>query len=92
MGRDEVLRILKSCRGEMAERFGVRRLRLFGSYARNEAGPRSDVDLLVEMPPSYEKFFALQEFLEEKLNRTVDLGRKLRPSIFLRASSEMIDV
>jgi hypothetical protein len=41
MRRDEVLRIAAS--------YGVRDVRVFGSVARGEAGPKSDVDFLVEM-------------------------------------------
>ena len=32
----------------MGERYGVRNIRMFGSFARGEAGPESDLDLLVE--------------------------------------------
>ena len=35
----------------LAERFGVKNIRIFGSVARREAGERSDIDLLVEFPP-----------------------------------------
>ena len=48
MNRDEVIGFLSLHRQELEERFGVCSLSLFGSMARNEAGPESDVDLLVE--------------------------------------------
>ena len=41
--REDILRI--------AERRGARNLRVFGSVARGEAGPESDIDFLVEMEP-----------------------------------------
>lgn len=41
--REEILAI--------ADQHGVRRVRLFGSVARGDAGPDSDVDLLVELEP-----------------------------------------
>lgn len=57
---------------------GVTRLVLFGSAARGEAGPASDLDLLVEfrsMPPKEraDALFGLQEDLERVLGRAVDL-------------------
>jgi len=46
--RDDLLRTLASKRAELG-RLGARRLGLFGSFARDEAGPDSDVDLLVDL-------------------------------------------
>jgi predicted nucleotidyltransferase len=47
MRRNEAIGFLSSHRQELAERFGVSSLALFGSVARDEAGPDSDVDILV---------------------------------------------
>lgn len=76
----------------------VRRLLLFGSAARGDAGPSSDVDLLVEfepMPPRQraEALFGLQEDLERLLGRSVDLveeGAVRNP--YLRRSIEQAHV
>ncbi len=46
MRRDEVLAVLRAHKSDL-ERFGVRSLALFGSVARDEAGPDSDLDLLI---------------------------------------------
>jgi predicted nucleotidyltransferase len=53
----------------------VRSLFVFGSVARAEAGPESDVDLLVDFqgPPSFDQYMALQEGLERALGCKVDL-------------------
>ena len=48
MTRDELLEKLRELKPWLAEQ-GIVNVRLFGSYARDEAGPDSDVDLLVEM-------------------------------------------
>ena len=48
MQRAEVIRILSEQQAELALRYGVKSLYLFGSVARDEAVPASDVDLLVE--------------------------------------------
>ena len=48
MRRTDVIALLAPRRDEIAQRFGVRSLSLFGSVARDEARPDSDVDVLVE--------------------------------------------
>jgi len=56
--------------------FGVTRLGLFGSFARNEAGPESDVDLLVEFDPgrkTLKNLVGLSRHLEALLGRKVEL-------------------
>ena len=55
---------------------GARRIGVFGSYARGEAGGESDVDVYVEFDDAkrtYDNFFALHELLENLLGRRVDL-------------------
>ena len=77
MSRDEVLALLKAALPDLQRRFGVRDLAVFGSVARNEAGPNSDVDILVAFEPGkpggYFQFFALQEDLQSRLQTRVDL-------------------
>lgn len=74
MRRDAALALLSRDR-EALRRFGVRSLALFGSVARDEAGERSDVDLLVEFeePVGLFEFLALKEHLECVLGCPVDL-------------------
>jgi predicted nucleotidyltransferase len=59
----------------LLERYGVRRASLFGSVARGEDGPDSDIDILVEMPDSASllELAGLKIDLEEVLNREVDV-------------------
>lgn len=57
-------------------RYGVRRYGLFGSFARNEATIKSDVDLLVEFVPEQKTFLNFSNlafFLEDILQRQVEL-------------------
>jgi uncharacterized protein len=74
MRRDDVLAVLRAQREEL-RRFGVVSLILFGSVARDQAGPQSDVDLLVELqrPAGYFAVVRLQEYLEQLLKARVDL-------------------
>jgi predicted nucleotidyltransferase len=74
MRREEALRILAEHRLEI-EAFGVRSVAVFGSVARDEGRPDSDVDVLIEInrPFGYFKFLALEEYLARILGRKVDL-------------------
>jgi predicted nucleotidyltransferase len=82
MRRDEILRLLHEHQTELS-RFGVRSLAVFGSVARDEARPESDVDILVEFgePVGLFEFVRLQIHLQELLGRQVDLVTRdaLRP-------------
>jgi predicted nucleotidyltransferase len=90
--REQALRHLAGARAELAD-LGVRSLDLFGSVARGEAGPGSDVDLLVEFdkPIGLFHFFRVQRRLQEILGCRVDLvmrdavKRQLRDRIFAEA-------
>jgi predicted nucleotidyltransferase len=58
------------------KRLGVKSLRLFGSVARNEARPDSDIDFLIEFisEPSFFELFEVQYFLEDLFHCKIDLG------------------
>lgn len=74
MQRETVLQMLHDHMAELRER-GVASLAVFGSVARNEAGPASDVDILVEFskPVGLFEFVRLQMYLEALLGCRVDL-------------------
>ena len=60
---------------QLGERYGIRNIRVFGSLARGEAGPESDIDLLVEYVPGHGGF-AFVDFcdaVEGLLRRKVDV-------------------
>jgi hypothetical protein len=59
----------------LTRRFGVTRLALLGSTARDEAGPDSDVDIVVgfDGPATSARYFGVQFFLEDALGCPVDL-------------------
>lgn len=75
MKREEVLDFLSARQAEIRRRFGVDSLALFGSVARGEAGPDSDIDLLVEFreTPGLREYMEFKFWLEERLGRRVDL-------------------
>jgi predicted nucleotidyltransferase len=85
MKREEVLSILGARQAELHEQYRVRSLSIFGSVARDETRPGSDVDLLVEFdrPVGLFAFIGLQQFLESLLGCKVGLGtlRSLKPRL-----------
>lgn len=75
MNRTDVLQQLASSKAELARRYGVMRLALFGSVARGSSRPDSDVDILVAFdgPATSSRYFGVQFFLEDLLGCRVDL-------------------
>ncbi|MGB9742554.1 MAG: nucleotidyltransferase family protein [candidate division WOR-3 bacterium] len=70
----EIKEIIQEHKKELEEKFKVKRIAIFGSYARNEQSNESDVDILVEFSePVGLLFFHLAEYLEELLGVKVDL-------------------
>ena len=73
--RDEILSLIKQHQSVLAERYGVEVVGLFGSYAREEPKPGSDIDLLVEIlrPVSLFELIGAEIYLSEILGGKVDL-------------------
>ena len=93
---DEI-RAKKSAIAALCTQYGARRMRVFGSVARREERPDSDVDLLVEFPPGYDLFaqrLPLTERLAELLQRRVELipEHELNRHIRDRALNEAVDL
>ena len=91
MTRDEILRKLEDNRDNIRG-LGVRRLGIFGSYARGEETARSDLDFIVEFDEAtLHQYLDLKEFLESLFGRPVDLvfadavKPRLRPIIHAEA-------
>ncbi|MEN3010483.1 MAG: nucleotidyltransferase family protein [Candidatus Bipolaricaulaceae bacterium] len=81
----EIREILRQHKAELAEKFKVKELSIFGSYARGEATPESDLDILVEFsePISLFRFLELEEYLSQLLGVRVELVSRaaLKPHI-----------
>lgn len=94
--KNQIIRILKQYREELKD-FGVKSLSLFGSVVRGEEMPESDVDILVEFDPTFDRiglfaFIRLRYRLEELLGRKVDLVTPdaLKPKMKSRISTEAV--
>jgi len=69
-----VLRIIRGIQSELVDRFTVQRIGVFGSFAKGDEGPESDVDIIVELAePTFDHYMDLKFRLEEVLKRPVDL-------------------
>lgn len=96
MDRASILAVLGARRPEFASRFGVRAISLFGSAARDQLRPDSDVDILVEFdaPPTFERYFGLKDALQAALAREVDLvtPNSLKSRVRAGIESEIVRV
>ncbi len=73
--KQDVFKILYQNRDRL-KGLGVSRIGLFGSFARGEQHPDSDIDLLVEFEPgqkTFDTFMELSFLLEEIFNRKIEL-------------------
>lgn len=71
--REKILRALRRNRN-LLEKYSVRKIGLFGSYAAEKGRVRSDVDFLVEFEiPTYDNFIGLSNALEKILGKKVEI-------------------
>ena len=96
MNRDEALKLLRAHKATLAQRFGVVDLALFGSIVRNQDTGDSDVDVLVrfDLPATSRRYFGVQFYIEDLLERPVDLvtDKALRAEMRPYIEAEMISV
>lgn len=93
--KEEIISFLQTHKSELECRFGLTKIALFGSFARNQAHEASDIDFLIETrTKSYDNLFDLQEFLETNLHNKVDLCSldSIRPFIMRSIQEELIYV
>jgi predicted nucleotidyltransferase len=92
----KIKRILLSHKQDLSDKYGVREIGIFGSFARKENTKNSDIDILVELekPMGFFKFIRLEREVSELLGARVDLVTKnaLKPHIGQRILAEVIYV
>lgn len=96
MKRQQAIDLLTRSKPELQERYGVTRLALFGSTARDTATSSSDIDILVAFdgPATSMRYFGVQFFLEDLFGCPVDLvtEKALRPELRPYIEQERINV
>lgn len=96
MNKQRTLELLARSMPELQSRFGVVRLALFGSTARDSATSDSDVDILVDFdgPATSKRYFGVQFYLEDVLGCPVDLvtEKALRTQLRPYIDRERVDV
>jgi predicted nucleotidyltransferase len=93
--REFILDRLRATKPDLEREFPLRRMALFGSVARGDAGPESDIDILVDVDASIGlRFVTLAERLEALLGHGVDLvsRRAVKPLLWKQIEPELIDV
>lgn len=77
MNKQQILTSIKADKPYLQEHFGVEEIALFGSYARGDEKPDSDVDILVNTKiKTLKNYFSLLDYLEAKLHKKIDLVTK----------------
>jgi predicted nucleotidyltransferase len=96
MNKQRALDLLSRSKPELQARFGVTRLALFGSTARDTATNDSDIDILVAFdgPATSKRYFGVQFYLEDLFGRPVDLvtEKALRPELRPYIEQEQVNV
>ena len=94
--RDSLAEKLRSALPELRRRYGLRRVQMYGSVARGDARPDSDVDLLVEFDhvPTLFSIGRLQVDLEALLGRHVDIATPggMHPRVLAAARADAIEI
>jgi uncharacterized protein len=77
MEHEDIIQLLRDEKRTLQEKFGLLSIGLFGSHSKGTEGPGSDVDLLVELSEArFDSLAGLQIYLEDKLQKPVELVRK----------------
>ncbi len=76
MKKEIIIKIVADHKQELKDRFGVEKIGLFGSYARGDENPTSDIDFVVELNnPDLFKLVAVKNYLQTILNSEIDVVR-----------------
>lgn len=75
--QQNILNFLSENKLFLREQFHIEKIGIFGSFARNEQNPDSDIDILIEMENNvsnvYDLKWNLREFLKNQFQRDVDI-------------------
>ena len=94
MHKEDIIDFLTKHKQMLLEKYHVTNIGLFGSYAKGNYTDKSDIDILVDMPSSFDLYYDLKEFLEISFSKPVDLGlyHNMRSLIKKKIDKEIIYV
>lgn len=76
MNREDIINFISGHKAEFEQKFGAKKIGLFGSYARGEVREGSDIDIVVELEkPDLFCLIGIKQTLEEALDHRVDIVR-----------------
>ncbi len=76
LNKDYIINFINIQKPELQSKYGVKRIGLFGSYARDFADQDSDIDIVVEInKPDLFILIGIKQFLEDSLGAQVDIVR-----------------
>jgi uncharacterized protein len=96
MKREDIIRIIAAHKTRFEEEFGLKKIGLFGSYARGESSGQSDIDIVVDIEkPDMFHLIGIKQVIEEELGNKVDIIRlrdRMNQSLRARIERDVIYV
>ena len=94
LSKNDIINLIKAEKSFLKENFGVVNIGLFGSYAKDQQTPDSDIDFLVEFAePRFDWMAGLNIYMEKKFDRKIEIIRKRsldKSRFFERIEQEII--
>jgi len=94
LSKNEIINLIKAEKSFLKENYGVLNIGLFGSYAKDQQTPDSDIDFLVEFEkPRFDWIAGLNIYMEKKFERKIEIIRKQtlnKSRFFERIEQEII--
>jgi predicted nucleotidyltransferase len=96
MKREDIINFISAHKAKFQQEFGVKRIGLFGSYARGDVRDESDIDIVVEIEkPDLFYLIGIKQAIEEALGNKVDIIRlreKMNQTLRSRIERDVIYV
>jgi predicted nucleotidyltransferase len=92
MTKTEIIQTLTANKQKLHDEFGLKRIGLFGSYAKDLQTEESDIDFVFEMEEgagmTYSKLFSMNEFFEKTFSKKIDLVNIKNMNPFIKKDAE----
>ncbi len=91
----DILNYLQEHYDDFKNLYNVNKIGLFGSFARDEATNKSDIDIFVDMKPNLYNMIAIKDKIEKDLKRKVDIVREhknIKPILLKMIKKDLIYV